>query len=208
MRALRAWTVAALSVALAAGLTLSGVGAASATSTTAQAQVTAVTAINTEEKPTYQIRIVPGSTIHLVSKSSMLPISIRNDYDSEIRVQVHVVPGNLKALIPATIEVTVPAQTTYVAQVPITALADGEVPLKAWITTFSGIRMGKPVELQLVITAEVEQSLITGFFLLVATLGIAGLTRTLAKRRRPNNSDAEPDNSSDVDQNGSNGAKA
>mgnify|MGYP000267000806 CR=1 FL=1 len=195
MRAPRAGRLgrAIAAVAMAASLLSGGLGGvpASAEARTESSPAPSVT----DEKPTYQIRIVPGSTIHLVSKSSMLPISIRNDYDTEVRVQVHVVPGNLKAIIPATIEVTVPALTSYVAQVPITALADGEVPLKAWITTFSGIRMGKPVDLQLVITAEVEQSLIAGFFLVVAALGVAGLTRTLAKRRRANRNDARTGNS-------------
>lgn len=139
---------------------------------------------NSDNRPDYKIKILSGSTIHLVSKSSKLPISIRNDYDAEVRVYVHVAPSNLKVIIPAAIEVTVPALTTYVAQVPITALADGEVPLRAWLTTFSGIRMGKTVPLNLVVSAEVENSLILGFVLVVAGLGIAGLTRTLRKRKR------------------------
>ena len=145
---------------------------------------TASSAKTPDNRPDYQIHIIPGSTIHLVSKSSKLPVSIRNDYDAEVRVQVHVSPGNLKVIVPAAIEVTVPAQTTYVAQVPITALADGEVPLRAWLTTFSGIRLGKTVPLQLVVTAEVENSLILGFAIVVVGLGVAGLLRTRAKRKR------------------------
>lgn len=133
--------------------------------------------------PKFAIRIVPGSDIHLVAKSSKLPISIRNDYNAEIRVQVHVAPSNLNALVPASIEVVVPARTTYVAQVPVTAIADGDVPLKAWLTTFSGLPLGDSVNLSLSVNAEIEGSLIAGFTVIVAGLGVAGVVRTLAKRR-------------------------
>lgn len=134
--------------------------------------------------PPVAIRIVPGSTINLVARSSKLPISIRNDYPVEIRVQVHVAPTNLDALVPAAIEVTVPANTTYVAKVPVTAITDGNVTLKAWLTTFSGIQLGQEVEIMLTVNAEVEDSLLTGFGIIVAGLAIAGIIRTRSKRRK------------------------
>jgi hypothetical protein len=136
------------------------------------------------ELPPYAIRIVPGSVIHLVSRSSKLPVSIRNDYPVEMRVQVHVAPTNLDAIIPAAIEVVVPANTTYVAKVPVTAIADGEVPLNAWLSTFSGLEIGPPVRIDLTVNAEVEDSLLAGFAAIVAGLGVAGIIRTLAKRRK------------------------
>ena len=134
--------------------------------------------------PKFAIRIVPGSVIHLVAKSSKLPISIRNDYNAEIRVQVHVAPSNLNALVPASIEVTVPAQTTFTAQVPVSAIADGDVPLRAWLTTFSGLPLGDAVNLDLTVNAEIEDSVIAGFLVIVAGLGVAGVLRTRAKRLR------------------------
>lgn len=138
----------------------------------------------TPDLPPFAVKIVPGSVIHLVSRSSKLPVLIQNDYPVNIRVQVHVAPNNLSALIPAAIEVTVPANTTYVAQVPVTAIADGDVVMQAWLTTFSGISLGDPVDLKMTINAEIEESLIGGFVLLVAGLGVAGVVRTLSKRRR------------------------
>jgi len=137
-----------------------------------------------EPLPAVAIKIVPGSTIHLVARSSKLPISIQNNFPVNVRVQVHVAPNSLNALIPAAIEVTVPANTTYVAQVPVTAIADGPVTLRAWLTTFSGISLGESVDLNLVINAEVEESLIGAFVLIVAGLGVAGVIRTRSKRKR------------------------
>ncbi|MEN9715491.1 MAG: hypothetical protein RJA35_958 [Actinomycetota bacterium] len=134
--------------------------------------------------PAYAVKIVPGSVIHLVSRSSMLPISIQNDFPVNIRVQVHVAANSLSALIPSAVEVNVPANTTYVAQVPVTAIADGPVQLRAWLTSFSGISLGAPVDLNLVINAEIEESLVTGFVIVVVGLGVAGILRTRTKRRR------------------------
>jgi len=144
----------------------------------------AATAGTHADLPPYAIRIVPGSVIHLVSRSSKLPVSIRNDYPVEMRVQVHVAPTNLDAIIPAAIEVVVPANTTYVAKVPVTAIADGEVPLNAWLSTFSGLELGPSVRIDLTVNAEVEDSLLAGFAAIVAGLGVAGIIRTRSKRRK------------------------
>jgi len=133
--------------------------------------------------PGFAIKIVPGSVIHLVSRNSKLPVSIQNNYDTEIRVQVHVAANNLNALIPAAIEVTVPANTTYVAQVPVSAIADGNVTLHAWITTFSGLSLGEPVDLPMTINAEIEESIIAGFAIVVASLGVIGVIRTIRRRQ-------------------------
>jgi Family of unknown function (DUF6049) len=133
--------------------------------------------------PGFAIKILPGSTIHLVSHSSQLPISIQNNYPVELRVQVHVAANSLNALFPGVVEVKVPANTTYVAQVPVTAIADGTVGLKAWLTTFSGLSLGNPVDLMLTINADVESSVIGGFLLLVAALLVVGVVRTVRKRR-------------------------
>jgi len=137
-----------------------------------------------EPLPGFDIRILSGSTIHLVSRSSKLPISIQNNYPVEIRVQVHVAANSLNALFPSVVEVTVPAKTTTVAQVPVTAIADGSVELKAWLTTFSGLSLGDPVDLNLTVNAEVEESIIGGFLVAVAALLTVGVIRTVRKRRR------------------------
>ena len=136
------------------------------------------------ERPGFDIRILPGSVIHLVSQTSKLPISIENNYPVEVRVQVHVAASNLDALIPAVVEVTVPANTTYVAQVPVKAIADGEVMLHSWLTTFSGLPLGGQVDQKLVINAELENSALGGFAVLVIGLGVVGVIRTRAKRLR------------------------
>lgn len=133
--------------------------------------------------PQHQIRIVPGSDVNLVSKQSYLPISIRNDYPVEVRVLVHVQSKQLNAITTSVVEKVIPANTTDTAKIPITAIVDGDVPVVAWLTTFSGIKLGKPVDLKLNVHAEVEGSVLLIFGLTVTGLLIAGTLRTLRKRR-------------------------
>lgn len=137
-----------------------------------------------EAAPQHQIRIVPGSDVNLVSKQSYLPISIRNDYPVEVRVLVHVQSKQLNAIATSVVEKTIPANTTDTAKIPITAIVDGDVPVTAWLTTFSGIKLGKPVDLKLNVHAEIEGSVLLGFGITVTGLLIAGILRTLRKRQR------------------------
>lgn len=175
--------LAGFSSAMAATQSVQRVGAPATTATPETTAAASPAAPSPSGLPGFDIRIVPGSVIHLVSRNSKLPISIQNNYNTEIRVQVHVAANNLKALIPAAIEVTVPADTTFVAQVPVTAIADGPVTLRAWITTFSGLSLGAPVNLPMTINAEIEESIIAGFAIVVSSLGIIGVIRTIRRRR-------------------------
>jgi len=137
----------------------------------------------TNAQPQHLISIVPGSEVNVVSKQSYLPISIRNDYPTEIRVLVHVQSKQLNAIVTSVVEKTIPANTTDTAKIPITAIVDGEVAVSAWLTSFSGVKLGKSVDLTLNVNAEVEGSVLLIFSLTVTGLLFAGTLRTLRKRR-------------------------
>ena len=136
-----------------------------------------------EELPGYKIRIVQGSNLTLVSSAGMIPIVIENGYDSSVRVQIHVRPTNLRLNVPTATEVVVPANTTYTATVAVQAVADGDVELVTWLTTFSGLRLGPSVTLKMTVNAEVEANLLIIFGLLVVALLGVGSVRTLRRRR-------------------------
>ena len=129
------------------------------------------------------IKIIPGSTINLLSRSSKLPIAINNGYDTQVRVRVRVQASNLKVLIPAVVEVTVPANTTVTAKVPVNAIADGKVVLHATLESFSGLRLTVPVDIQMTVILGVEDTVIYGFLAFVTLLAAFGVFRTIRKRR-------------------------
>jgi hypothetical protein len=137
------------------------------------------------------IRIVPGSVINLVSSESKVPVRIQNDFDSEIRVHVHMKPSNPRVSVPQAVEVVVPASSGINAQVPVKAIGNGKVFLIVWLTTFSGIRLGPNSNLQMNVNAGIETAMLIVFASLIAALGTAGVLRTRSKLRRKARSEAD-----------------
>jgi hypothetical protein len=130
------------------------------------------------------IRIVPGSVINLVSAESKVPVRIQNDFDSDIRVHVHMKPSNPRVSVPQAVEVIVPASSGINAQVPVKAIGNGKVFLIVWLTTFSGIRLGPNSNLQMNVNAGIETAMLIVFAGLIVALATVGVLRTRSKRRR------------------------
>jgi hypothetical protein len=130
------------------------------------------------------IHIVPGSVINLVSSESKVPVRIQNDFDSDIRVHVHMLPSNPRVSVPQAVEVVVPASSGINAQVPVKAIGNGKVFLIVWLTTFSGIRLTENSNLQMNVNAGIETAMLVVFASLIVALGTVGVLRTRSKRRR------------------------
>lgn len=132
---------------------------------------------------TYDIKIVNASDINMVAKDSRLPIIIRNDYDSQARVLIHVSANNGKVTFPEATSAVIPGFSTYTAKVPVTAISSGDVELEVWLTSTTGVRLTKNVKLNMHINADLEIVLIGGFFVAIAVLGGTGVIRTLRKKK-------------------------
>lgn len=129
------------------------------------------------------VHIVPGSVINLVSSESKVPVRIQNDFDSEVRVQVHMLPSNPRVTVPNAVEVTVPANSGINAQVPVKAIGNGKVFLIVWLTTFSGLRLTDNSHLQMNVNAGIETVMLVVFAVVVVGLGVVGVLRTRRKLR-------------------------
>jgi len=164
---------------------LSAASANSATSASAtQTTVSAKAPLNKRDAlPSNGVRIVPGSKINLVSSQSRVPISIRNDYGVEVRVFLRAKPVALWLEMPQTTEVTIPANTTINATVPITAIANGNAEVRVYLTSFSGVRIGPTVWLHLQVERDVEPAILVTFSAIVVVLGVIGGRRMAARRR-------------------------
>jgi hypothetical protein len=129
------------------------------------------------------VYIVPGSKINLVSSESRFPIQVRNDYDTEVRVLVWVHPTVLWLTTPEAVEITVPANTTVNAKVPVTALSNGKAVVEVRLTSFSGVPLGGTVYKYFSVQPGVEPFILGGFIITVGVLGWVG-TRRMLKRSR------------------------
>lgn len=180
-------TVSACALALGASLSLGvGAGIAATPSPAPTSQPTTQPAAPELAPGVYVLR---GSAINLVSRESKIPIAIRNTFDSDVRVHVHVSASNPRVIVPSAVEVAIPAGTTVTAQVPVKAVAQGKVFLIVSVSTFSGIRLTKDSYIQMNVEPDVELALIAAFVAVVLALGGVGAVRTI-KRRKANPGDA------------------
>lgn len=139
--------------------------------------------VATQTLPEFEISIVPGSHINLVSSASRVPIQIRNDYDTDIRIFIWVRPSNLSVKMPKVFEFTAAANTTSNAAIPVEAIANGEVRLNVWLTSFSGVKIGKSTNLEMTVQRDVEGSILIAFFLVIGVLGVIGTNRMLKRKK-------------------------
>ena len=167
-----------LALALAAVLAIGSISASSASVPTIPLAKSDVREVEVDG-----VYVVRGSDINLVSRESKVPIRIQNDFDEDVRVHVHAQPNNSRLIVPEVVEIVVPAQTEVTAQVPVKAIANGGVGLQVWLTTFSGIQLGRSVVITMEINADVESFLLIGLGTLVVLLGTVGVIRTKRRNR-------------------------
>lgn len=132
----------------------------------------------------FDIKIVKGSNINLVSQDSRVPILVQNNYDTEVRVLIHVSTSNLRVRLPRTTSVVVPANSTLNATVPVQAVANGEVTLNVWLTSFSGVRIGNSLNIEMKVLGNFEAIAIGSLGSFVLILLVVGTIRTLRRRKR------------------------
>lgn len=132
------------------------------------------------------VRIEEGSAITVLSDRTEVPVVMRNDLRSAVRVQLTVSPQRAIISVESpTVSVTIPAETTQRVSIPITALASGTVPLTLSLHSIAGEPIGLPVDLPVTIRAGWE-NIITGVLALVVGIVFAvGIYRAVQRRRQP-----------------------
>lgn len=139
------------------------------------------------------VRIEQGSDITVLSDRTDVPVTLRNDLRSTVRVQLVVSPQ--RAIIRVddpVINVTIPAESTIRVSVPITALASGTVPVSLSLQSIGGEPLSEPFDLRVTIRAGWE-NVITGVLaLLIGIVFAVGIYRAVQKRRGPRDDEATP----------------
>ena len=139
------------------------------------------------------VYIVTGSDINLVARSSNIPIQIKNTFASDVVVHVFVRPTNARVAVPAAVEIKIPGETTVTAKVPVDAIANGKVLLRAWIETFSGVKIGRAVVLSMYVNADIETTMLISFGSAIVLLLGFGIFRTVRKNRKLQQATAQSD---------------
>ena len=132
----------------------------------------------------YDIKIIKGSNINLVSQASRVPVLIQNNYDTDVRVLVHVSTSNLRVRLPETTSVVVAANSTVNAVIPVQAVANGDVELSVWLTSFSGVRLGPNTVVTMHVIGNAEAIGLGSLGLVVLILLVVGSLRMIRRRKQ------------------------
>jgi hypothetical protein len=79
--------------------------------------------------------------------------------------------------------VVIPANSTLNATVPVQAVANGDVTLNVWLTSFSGVRIGNKLSIEMTVLGNFEAIAIGSLGSFVVVLLVVGIIRTLRRRK-------------------------
>lgn len=132
------------------------------------------------------IEIVPGSNINLVARDSRIPVTVRNNTDESVTVVVRGEATSFRIEVLGSAEILIPAQSSAIAELPVTAIANGPVQIAVWVEEKSGERLGENVLVDINVAYDVELFLLVSLAVVMFSLIIVGVIRTTIKlgRRR------------------------
>ena len=133
--------------------------------------------------PPAQVFVVTGSDITMVSRESKVPVSVQNNYDRPVRVRVHAKATNSAVNVPEYVSLTVPANSRKDALIPISVISGGEYKVKVWVTTFTDIRLGQTLELNITANPDVELVILISFGSFLFVLIGLGALRMIRRER-------------------------
>lgn len=132
------------------------------------------------------VEIVPGSNINLVARDTRIPVTVKNNTDEAVTVVVKGVATSFRLEVLDSAEVLIPPQSSALAELPVTAIANGPVQIAVWVEEKSGERLGDDVIVDINVAYDVELFLLVSLAVAMFALIIVGVIRTAIKlgRRR------------------------
>jgi P pilus assembly chaperone PapD len=132
------------------------------------------------------VEIVPGSNINLVARDTRIPVTVKNNTDEAITIVVRGKSTSFRLEVLSDAEVLIPPQSSALAELPVTAIANGPVQIAVWVEQKSGERVGEDVIIDINVAYDVELFLLVTLAVAMFALIIVGVIRTVIRlgRRR------------------------
>ena len=131
------------------------------------------------------VHIVPGSNINLVARDGRIPVTVQNPTSESVTVMVFGAATSFRLEFLEPQELTIPANTSAVAELPVRAIANGPVEVKVWVE-LDGERIGEETTLSIRVNYDIELFLLVSIAVAMFGLIVVGIIRTvlrLARRR-------------------------
>ena len=130
------------------------------------------------------VQVDTTGTITVLADNGDLPISISNVLDVPVTVYVTVTSPRLLLSVRETrVPVTVEANSQKRASIPVQSIANGEVTIAIALTSATGISIGQTAFADVTVRAGWETAATTVLALLVGAVFVAGIVRTVRRRR-------------------------
>lgn len=129
------------------------------------------------------VHVVPGSQINLVARDARIPITVQNPTSEPVTVTVMAVATSFRLEVLQSQEITIPALTSAVAELPVRAIANGPVQIRVWLEQ-DGERIGEDVAIEIRVNYDVELFILVSLAVAMFGLIIFGVIRTVMKLAR------------------------
>jgi hypothetical protein len=129
------------------------------------------------------VHIVPGSNINLVARDGRIPVTVQNPTSESVTVFVVGTATSFRLEFLEPQELTIPANTSAVAELPVRAIANGPVEVKVWVE-IDGKRIGDETTLAVRVNYDIELFLLVSIAVAMFGLIVVGIIRTVVKLAR------------------------
>jgi hypothetical protein len=131
------------------------------------------------------VHLSPGK-FTVTSSHQNLPITITNGFPTDIKVNLYVIPTNLKVQVGNLAQVAIPADSKTQVMVPITVLTSGTSGLNVVVTSSNGDLLGEPIiyPLQLSVINPIATWVTTGAAVLLFAAATIQSIRRIRRRQR------------------------
>lgn len=130
-----------------------------------------------------EVHIVPGSDINLVARDARIPITINNPTLDPVTVTVQAVATSFRLEVLGSQELTIPPQSSAIAELGVRAVANGPVQVRVWLEA-NGKQLGENYLLRVNVNYDVELFLLVSFAAVMVALIVTGVIRTTGRLRR------------------------
>lgn len=139
---------------------------------------------NKVETYTTAIYAEPSAPVNVISTSVNFPVRVVNALPWDVRVRVGLNPSDPRMRVVQAPEVTIPANSSLVVEVPVKAIGSGDINVTYRVTTPDGQVLDNSHSVSVRLRAEWEDTATIMVAILVGIAFIGGLFRTIRRRMR------------------------
>lgn len=130
------------------------------------------------------VKVEQSAPINLLDRKAHLPVRVSSALDEPVNVVVELVSPDPRLQIEKSVDVSVPARGSSLAEIPVRAIGSGNVAVQVKIKGPNGLVIDDAARLQIRVRAEWESTGTLVFSIALALLLAAGIWRTIRRGRR------------------------